>query len=157
MLEAIIRRVPFFAALPPRHMRWLSETLQPLDILANHVLFSEGERGDAFYIVIQGELEVSRRLAGGGVEVIGHSGPGDYVGELALIHPELTRTVTVRAVEDSELLIVTRANFDALLHRHPAMGYELARVLTERLAERNRALQAALDALRTGPSQPSDE
>lgn len=158
MLEAIIRRVPFFATLPPRHIRWLAETLQPLDVLKDTVLFSEGEHGDVFYIVIQGELEVVKTLADGSTELISHRGPGEYVGEMALLHPKGLRTATVSAAEDSELLVMARADFDALLQRYPSLGYELARVLSDRLeqanvrairhlADRNLVLQAALDEL----------
>ncbi len=158
MLETIIRRVPFFQTLPPRHIRWLADTLQPVDVLAGTVLFKEGERGDVFYIIIQGQLEVLKALADGGTEIISHRGPGEYVGEMALLHPQGLRTATVRAAEDSELLVMTRADFDALLHRYPSLGYELALVLSDRLEQantrairrledRNRALQSALDEL----------
>lgn len=164
MLEAIIRRVPFFADLPPRHVRWLAETLQPVDILAGAVLFSEGDRGDSFYIIIQGQMELVKALEDGSEELLSRRGPSEYVGEVGLLHPGGPRTVTVRAVEDSELLVMTRADFDALLHRHPSVGYELARVLSERLEqanvraiqrleERNRALQAALDELHAAQAE----
>ncbi len=164
MLEEIIRRVPFFATLPPRHIRWLGETLQPLDILAGKVLFSEGERGDFFYIIIQGELEVLKSLEDGGYQAIALRGPGEYIGEMSLLHPLGLRTATVRALTDAEVLVMSRANFDALLQRYPTLGYELARVLgrrleeahassIHRLEERNRALQDALDQLHAAQAE----
>lgn len=164
MLEEFIRRVPFFATLPPRHLRWLGETLQAQDILAGTVLFSEGERGDFFYIILQGEFEVLKRLDDGGYQVIAVRGPGEYIGEMSLLHPQGVRTASARALADAEVLVMSRANFDALLQRYPPLGYELARVLGQRLEqahassinrleERNRALQAALDELHAAQAE----
>jgi CRP-like cAMP-binding protein len=159
VLQEIIRRVPFFAALPPRHLRWLAETLQAEDILAGTVLFREGESGDRFFIIIQGEIELFTGPEDGGEQVIATRGPGEFVGEMSLIGAGGLRRASARARGDGEVLVMTRADFDALLHRYPPLGYDLARVLGERLEqahageirrleEHNRQLQQALDDLR---------
>jgi CRP-like cAMP-binding protein len=159
VLQKIIRRVPFFAALPPRHLRWLAETLQAEDILEGTMLFREGERGDRFFIVIQGEIELFTRLEDGGEQVLATRGPGEFVGEMSLISAGGLRRASARARGDGEVLVMTRADFDTLLHRYPPLGYDLARVLGERLEqahasqirrleEQNRQLQQALDDLR---------
>jgi serine phosphatase RsbU (regulator of sigma subunit) len=150
--------VPFFSTLPTRHLRWLSETLQAEDLLAGTVLFREGDQGDRFYIVIQGEIEVFKRFEDGGEQVIAVRGPGEYVGEMSLLNESGLRTASARARGDSEALVMTRADFDTLLHRHPPLAYAMARVMGDRLEqahtgsirrleERNRQLQQALDEL----------
>jgi serine phosphatase RsbU (regulator of sigma subunit) len=164
VLQEIIRRVPFFSTLPTRHVRWLSETLQAEDLLAGTILFREGERGERFYIVIQGEIEVFKLFEDGGEQVIAVRGPGEYVGEMSLLNESGRRTAGARARSDSEVLIMTRDEFDALLHRHPPLAYAMARVMGERLEqahavnirrleERNRQLQQALDELRAAQAE----
>jgi serine phosphatase RsbU (regulator of sigma subunit) len=164
VLQEIIRQVPFFASLPPRHLRWLAETLQAEDILSGAVLFREGERGDRFYIVIQGEIEVYKRLEDGGEQIIAVRSPGEYVGEMSLLSASGVRTASARAREDGEVLVMTRAHFDALLHRHPPLGYTMAEVMGERLEqahnssirrleERNRQLQQALNDLHAAQAE----
>lgn len=164
MLQEIIRSVPFFSALPPRHARWLAENLRAEDILAGAILFREGEHGDRFYIVIQGEIEIFKEFADGGDQVIAVRGPGEYVGEMSLLSANGRRTAGARAATDGEVLVMTRADFDALLHRHPPLGYEMARVMGERLEqahnssirrleERNRQLQQALDDLHAAQAE----
>jgi phosphoserine phosphatase RsbU/P len=164
VLQEIIRRVPLFSAVPPRHLRWLAETLQAEDLLAGTVLFHEGERGERFYIVIQGEIEIFKRLEDGGEQVVAVRGPGEYVGEMSLISASGLRTGGARARTDGEVLVMTREDFDALLHRYPSLGYTLARVMgerleqahsssTRRLEERNRELQSALDQLRAAQAE----
>lgn len=159
MFEEIIRRVPFFATLPPRHLRWLGETLQTQEILPGTVLFSAGECGDSFYIILQGEFEVFNLLADGRREVMAVRGPGECIGEMRLLHPLGLWTETAAALADAEVLVMSRTDFAALLQRYPPLGYQWARVLSQRLEEthtrairdleeRNKALQAALDELR---------
>ncbi len=96
MLEEIIRRVPFFATLPPRHIRWLAETLQSHDIRDGEVLFVEGEPGDAFYVILQGEFEILKRREDGGEELVAKRGAGEYIGEMSLLQPMGLRTATAR-------------------------------------------------------------
>jgi serine phosphatase RsbU (regulator of sigma subunit) len=164
VLQEIIRRVPLFAALPPRHVRWLAETLQAEDALAGTVLFREGERGDRFFVIIQGEIEVFKVFEDGGEQVVAVRGPGEYVGEMSLLNASGRRTASARMREDGEVLVMTRADFDVLLHRHPPLGYAMAQLLGERLEqahtssirrleERNRALQEALDELRAAQAE----
>jgi sigma-B regulation protein RsbU (phosphoserine phosphatase) len=164
VLQEVIRRVPFFSTLPARHARWLAETLQAQDLLDGALLFSEGERGDIFYIVIQGEIELFKRLEDGGEQIIAVRGPGEYIGEMSLLHPEGRRMASARARGDGEVLIISRQDFDALLNRYPPLGYQLARVLGDRLdqahsssihrlEERNRELQAALDQLHAAQAE----
>lgn len=168
VLEAIIHRVPFFATLPPRHIRWLAETLRAEDIRAGTVLFREGEVGDRFYVILQGQFEIFKQFEDGGEQVIAIRGPGEYIGEMSLLHPMGLRTASVRARDDGEVLMMTRIDFDALLERYPKLGYQLARVLGERLGqahasslkrleERNRALQAALDELHAAQTELIDK
>ena len=160
----MLRRVPFFSTLPPRHLRWLAETLRAEDILAGTVLFEEGEPGNVFYIILQGEFEIYKALADGAEQVLSVRGPGEYIGEMSLLHPNGVRSASGRALNDAEVLVVTGEQFDALLQRQPILGYQLARVLGERLEqanvgqirrleERNRALQAALDQLHAAQAE----
>ena len=65
----------------------------------------QGERGDTFYVVVGGLLEVSsdgRRL--------GTLGPGDFFGEIALLR-DVPRTATVSAATDSAVLVIRRMDF----------------------------------------------
>jgi phosphoserine phosphatase RsbU/P len=164
VLEEIIRRAPFFATLPPRHLRWLAATLQAEDVLSGTVLFREGEPGDRFFIVIQGEVEIFKQLEDGGEQIIAVRGPGDYVGEMSLLSASGLRTASARARGDGEVLVMTRESFDALLHRYPRLGYVMAQVMGDRLEqahnsnirrleERNRQLQQALGDLRVAQAE----
>lgn len=75
---------------PPREQR----------LAAGEVLFEQGDAGDLVYVVESGEVEIVRRRADGGDEVLGRFGPGEYFGELAPTFG-LRRSAGARAATDS--------------------------------------------------------
>lgn len=72
-------------------------------------LFNEGDSADAAYMIQKGRLEVTKRVRDDET-VLALLGPGDIVGEMALID-DMPRSASVRAVEDTYLLRVSKDNF----------------------------------------------
>jgi hypothetical protein len=98
-----------FAALPPQALESLARELEPVRIPGGRRVIREGDAGDHFFLVAQGELEVS--TAG---EMIRTLGPGTGFGEIALLH-DIRRTATVVARSDCLLYALGRRPFlDAL-------------------------------------------
>ncbi|MFL5801849.1 MAG: PP2C family protein-serine/threonine phosphatase [Roseiflexaceae bacterium] len=162
--ETLIGQVPLFVTLPPDELRRLAETLRPCEIPARTILFREGEYGERFYIVLDGQIEIVKALGTADERLIGVRGPGEYVGEMSLLHGDGLRTATVRARVSTQLLEMTRAEFDALLHRQPTLAYEMVRVLSVRLREsddatirdlqeKNRQLTQAYQELQSAQTQ----
>jgi phosphoserine phosphatase RsbU/P len=148
--EPLIAEVPLFVALPPDELRYLAATLRQRNYSHGTLLFREGDYGDRFYIVLEGELEIIKALDTASEFMLGARGPGEIVGEMSLLSPDGLRTASVRARGTTRLLEMTRDEFDALLHRQPGLAYEMVRVLGNPLIgylqEKNRQLtQAYLD------------
>ena len=76
----MLRRIPIFAPLPEYMAEQLSWHLQTVDVAAGAVVIREGEAGDRFYLISEGELDVS--IAGGHKRILG---PGATFGEIALL------------------------------------------------------------------------
>jgi predicted acylesterase/phospholipase RssA/CRP-like cAMP-binding protein len=98
---------------------------------SGRVLFRQGEPGDAFYVVVRGEIEIARESGDAGPETLATLYSGDALGEMALL-TDAPRNATARAVRDSELLLVTRRDFDDLLEASTAFQRGLRGVLEER-------------------------
>ena len=96
---------------------------------------SQGDRADGAYIVMVGRLRVVSSDASGVETVIDDSGPGEWVGEMALLTGK-ERSATVYAVRDTELVYLSQAVFDDSMNRHPKAVLETARVLVARLQRR---------------------
>src|ERR1700681_4887590 len=87
----------------------------PLDFGAGKVLCREGERGDEFFVIVDGEVAVTS--AAGRVATMG---PGDFFGEMALLDGG-PRIATVTTTTPARMLVLTRQEFNALLERVPTV------------------------------------
>jgi CRP-like cAMP-binding protein len=92
------------------------------------VLFSTGEPGDHLYVVAEGRLQISTRSTDSESFMVGIVGPGDGVGELAVID-EGPRSADVEAVEPSAVVAVPATAVRAALLAHPEVLLELAQEL----------------------------
>jgi serine phosphatase RsbU (regulator of sigma subunit) len=164
MKESIIQRIPLFASLPPREIQYLAKTLREIELAPGAIVFREGEFGDGLYLVLRGEIEVVKSLGTEDERLFALGGPGSYVGEMSLFDGDGRRTASVRTRTAATFLEMTGADFDALLHRQPALVYEFVRELSKRLddahnatirdlGEKNRALVQAYEELRTAQAQ----
>ena len=104
------------------------------DLPSGKVLFREGDTGDAMYVVLSGELEISIR--GRSVERVG---PGGVVGELALIE-NAPRTATVTATADTKVVAVATRRFEFLVQQTPYFATHLMRVMAGRLRRMDQLL-----------------
>ncbi|UCD98818.1 MAG: SpoIIE family protein phosphatase [Chloroflexota bacterium] len=164
MKEKLLARAPIFTGLPDDEIKKLSETLQVIEVPPSTVIFQEGEIGDRFYIIIQGQIEVIKALGTPEERFIGVRGPGEFVGELSLINRAGLRTASVRSLGPAHLWEMSHTEFDALLHRQPRMAFELISVLSERLTnahdstikdlqEKNIELTKAYEELKAAQAQ----
>lgn len=106
-------------------------------------IFTEGDQGDWFYLIVEGNIRVSRDLGGLGHEMLAALGPGDVFGELALIDGS-PRSASASADERTRVLGFERTAFeDFLLMRHDLaveLLWNLVRILADRLRATNEKL-----------------
>jgi MFS family permease len=129
---ARLRALPIFAPLDAATLEGLARCLDPLEVAAGAPVVQEGEPGDLFYVVADGELDVT---VGG--EQVGLLGRGDCFGEIALLR-NVPRTATVTARTDVLLDALDGTSFIAAVTGHDpsarAAG-ELVRGRLERAAQ----------------------
>jgi serine phosphatase RsbU (regulator of sigma subunit) len=142
MKAQILRQVTLFASLPPNEVTYLAEILQYREFAAGTVFIQENELADHFFILIEGQIEVIKALGTANERVLGVDEAGAFIGEMGLINPGSRRTASVRARTPAQLLEMTRADFEALLHRQPELAYKIVRVLSLRLEQhQNRTIR----------------
>jgi sigma-B regulation protein RsbU (phosphoserine phosphatase) len=139
-------------------------TLKVAELQPREILFREGEAGEHFYVVANGQMEILRAAGTSDELLLNVIGPGEYLGEMSLIMPGGQRTATVRARTPCTLLVMSREEFDDLLKRYPLLAYSMVRVSSQRLdatntstfrdlKEKNRQLQVAYDELKAAQVQ----
>jgi MFS family permease len=122
----VVEQTSLFAPLSVAAKERLAAALVRQDVAAEEVVFRAGEAGDRFYLVADGALEI----VGEGVQAIAAS--GDFFGEIALLR-DVPRTATVHALVDSELYVLSRADFLAAMLAHTGVRAAGEAVADERL------------------------
>jgi CRP-like cAMP-binding protein len=125
----LLRGVPFLGWMPPVGLERLASKLSPLELDAGHVLLREGEPGDRAYLIERGDVVVT--FAG---REVGRLGPGDLVGEIALLR-SVPRTATVVATSDLRVLALDRSEFLVAATGVPDARVAADALIDERLSQ----------------------
>ncbi|HJY31491.1 MAG TPA: MFS transporter [Actinomycetota bacterium] len=118
----LLRAIPFFAPLPAPAMERVMADLIATEAAAGDLLIREGDPGDRFYVIVEGEVAITRRG-----EHVSEQGPGAYVGEIALLR-DVPRTASVTAKTPLRLLALEREPFLLAVTGHP-VSHEAARAV----------------------------
>lgn len=105
-------------------------------------LFERGDAGDGCYWLRHGVLTVSVASANGEQRILAVLGPGELVGEIAMIDG-LPRSATVQAVRKCELTFVSRAAFTEVMNRHPELHRDIVMTLAARLRQSDEDMVAS--------------
>ena len=142
----MLRQVPIFAGMASAKLRLLAYTSDRVAYRCGEVLFHQGDDGDAAYVILQGQADVTVTTPQGELRVAQVS-ENAMVGEIAILC-DVARTATVRAVTPVEALRISKENFVKLLLDFPEMTLEIVRVLAARLSDTIATLTAELAAAR---------
>jgi len=124
----LLRGIEIFKPLPPPVLESLAQALSPVRVEAGREVFREGELGDRFYIVADGEVEIVQDG-----QVVNLTGPGGFFGEISLLR-DVPRTATVRAKTEVELRALERDEFIAAVTGHAASAEAADSVVATRLS-----------------------
>jgi CRP-like cAMP-binding protein len=122
-----VAQMPLFRDLSPGELDLLLTRLVPLDFAAGQQIVRQGERGERFYVIRSGCVEVARDGT-----VLAQLGPGEAFGEIALLL-DVPRTATVRAETNLILWELTREDFEELQRRASEFRESLLETATMRL------------------------
>jgi CRP-like cAMP-binding protein len=142
-LDSFLRKASPFAHLTKDTMRRLAGQLQVRRVAKGETIIHEGETGDFFYLVREGRVEVLK--GGRRVQVLAS---GDIFGEVALL-AAVRRTATVRALTETELLTLTRSDFEALVRADRTLLAQFREFVRIRVGAAVARTIAAVDPLAT--------
>ena len=131
--EEMLKNVPIFSELGRRDLGRLGKLMVPRPVKAGEVIIKEGDQAAGFFVISSGKVEVVHDVDGN-AEKLAELGPGDFFGEMALFEG-FPRNATVRAVDDTECLAMTRWDFTAEMKNHPEIAVGMVPVLVRRLRE----------------------
>jgi MFS family permease len=125
----LLRTISIFAALPAPSLEGIARDLGTLTVSQGTVVIKEGERGDCYYAVADGELAVSRQS-----QFLQMVSRGDGFGEIALIR-DVPRQATVTAATDASLYTLGRELFVQAVTGHATAISAVERVISRHLGD----------------------
>ncbi len=123
----LIKSVPLFSHCNRKQLAALAGEADELDINEGAALTHEGDRGREFIILVEGTADVKRNG-----RLIARLGPGDFLGEIALI-TGAPRTATVTTTSAGRILVLTDRSFDRVTRDMPEIYASLVKALSSRL------------------------
>jgi CRP-like cAMP-binding protein len=121
-----LAKAPVFDGLSKKELGQLARMTDDLEVDAGYVLCQEGQLGHEFFVVMEGEVEISR----GGRTL--ESRGGDFFGEIALI-ADIRRTATVTAKTPVRFFVLAARDFRRMLDDYPTIERKVLRAVAKRL------------------------
>ncbi len=142
-----LARVPLLEGLEGPYLAELARSMRQRTVREGELLWRQGETGKEMLFVVEGGVSVSQNLPGGRTVEMAKAGPGDTLGEMALLDGG-ENTMSARVTETATLLVLGRVEFAAVVGRqHPsafALKRRLAALTTARLRAQLRRLSLSL-------------
>ena len=138
---SLLREIDLFSSLSDRALSELIPLTSTADVKPGGVIFREGDPGDAMYMILSGEIRISKNIPGVGEEALAFLKEGSYFGEMSLVGKEAPRSASAIAAETTELAKLERKDFLELLDKEKDVAVEVlwafVNTLSDRLRESN--------------------
>lgn len=138
-----------FPGISPAEVAELINNSQLKNYPPDTTLCREGEVEDTFYLILEGEVEITKVINNIEKRLLKTLGAGDFFGEMALIH-NAPRAATVRTLTPLIALEIRKAAFDRVLHNSSSISMAMVREISRRLREND---EMAIDDLRLRASE----
>lgn len=127
-----LRQTPLFSGLTESELQALANRTAVRSCGVGEILFSEGEPCAGLYVVVKGRVRIFKLSSSGREQVLAIEGPGGSIAELPVfdggVYP-----ASVTAIESSELLFISRKDFQGFCLEHPEVALKVLRVVGARL------------------------
>ncbi|MDZ4170010.1 MAG: cyclic nucleotide-binding domain-containing protein [Coriobacteriia bacterium] len=125
--EEFLARVPIFGNCTATEIGAITAVAQDSYFSPGQIIVTQGTPGQAFYLILSGRVEILRDG-----KSLGAFSQGDFFGEMSLLD-QAPRSATIRAIEETQCLMLSSWDFKALLEKYPSIAIKLLEVLSRRL------------------------
>jgi len=133
-----------FPGIPAKEAKEMAELGEVLSFDAETILCREGAIEDTFYIILDGDVRVTKVIDHDEDRLLKHLQPGDFFGEMGLIH-NAPRGASVTTTIPTIVLCIHKSDFDGMLRRSSSVSMAMVREVSRRLREND---EMAIEDLR---------
>jgi len=136
----LLKHTPLFVELSQADLDILSPSVRIETYKPGQVILREGRVGAAFFILVSGKVEVVKGIGTPESVVLRTLGAGEFFGEVAAMK-HVTRSASVRALEETQCLMIQRLHFDAYVEQFPGVLAKIESALSARVDQEKRTGQ----------------
>jgi len=137
----ILRKVPLFSSLKDEEL----EAINLVSIVKKYpkdmIILLADEEGDTLFVIIKGKVKITSFSEAGKEVIFSIMGEGDFFGDMSLLDGK-PRSASVVSIEDSELCLLRRNDFNRLVEKHPGIALKLLKELTSRLRKADERIES---------------
>jgi CRP-like cAMP-binding protein len=137
--QEFLQQVPLFANLSKHHLKGLARACTERTYNEGDVLVRQGNPGVGLFIIVSGTVKVQKTTEQGSIMEIATHGPGEVIGEMAVLDGA-PRSADVVALQETKVLILASWDFKSFMNTHPEVALEILPVIVRRFRETNEAL-----------------
>lgn len=143
----LLRNVAIFKTLDDEELNQVAEVCKSESFVSGEYIFREGENGNRLYLIVEGDVRISRNVPGSGEEALAVLKPGALFGEMA-VFDRSERSTDAISNGGTSVLTIARPDFEMLLDFNRELAYKVlwacVRLLSGRLRNTNDSLRSFL-------------
>lgn len=136
---AALRKSALFKQLPKDVLQMVASKTKLRQFFPDETIVWQGDPSDSLYVITNGIVAVQRMGANHQTQILAYLMPGNTFGEVGILENQ-PRSATVKAVTDVDVRVIKRDHFMEILHQHPIVAIELAKMLGRYLIDANRRM-----------------
>jgi CRP-like cAMP-binding protein len=144
---ALLKNVALFKDLDDAEIAQIAEVCREETYVSGEYIFREGESGNRLYLIVEGDVRISRDVPGSGEEALAILKPGALFGEMS-VFDRSERSTHAISNGGTKVLTITRPDFEMLLDFNREIAYKVlwsvTRLLSGRLRNTNDSLRSFL-------------
>jgi CRP-like cAMP-binding protein len=140
----LLKKTSLFSGLSEDALSALAQKASTRKLAKDDVLMRKGEAGDSLFLIHEGWVKIVTEDAKGGELIINRCGPGETIGEMALLDRG-PRSATVIALEDAEVLELKQDAFHDIMEKRPDVSLSIIRSYSNRLRFSTTYIEKAID------------
>jgi CRP/FNR family transcriptional regulator, cyclic AMP receptor protein len=142
----LLRGAVIFRGLDDGELARVASLCRPQEFVSGQFVFHEDEPGDRLFLILEGEVRISRTIPGSGEEALAVLKPGALFGEMS-VFDQSTRSTDAIANGGARCLTILRPDFESLLEGNPALANKVLRACVRLLSGRLRSTNDSLRSL----------
>ena len=129
---SVLKNIPIFNELNEQALQQILAKARPLSLRKNAFVMSEGETGEALYIIRSGRVKIFVSDENGNELTLFIEGPGSYIGEISLLDGS-PRTASAVTLEKTEVISISKKDFYDVITANPEIAFNIINALTQKL------------------------